>query len=270
MHIILSVDEEPILFEAIAGVATITLNRPQRLNAITWPMMERMVQLTREVGQNSNLRVLVFKGNGRAFSSGDDIVDGMGLRTAGGDPEGITADRGLHYELVKLLLELPKPTVAAIHGRCHGAAWVISLACDFRVGHADALVGDIRATRAIFAGQSAPLLLPRLIGQSRAMDLLMTGRVIDAQEAERIGYFVRLWSADEYEQQLEKFVQELASGPTRTYAAWKLAVNRSVLLELDGYTDYEWSLADKVRKTEDHAEGRASFRERRPPMYRGV
>jgi 2-(1,2-epoxy-1,2-dihydrophenyl)acetyl-CoA isomerase len=265
------VDEaEPILFEASAGVATVTLNRPQRLNAITWPMMERMVQLTREVGRDPDLRALVFKGNGRAFSSGDDIVECMGVRTHGGDPEGITNDRGLHYELVKLLLELPKPTIAAIHGRCHGAAWVISLACDFRVGHADALVGDIRAARAIFAGQSAPLLLPRLIGQARAMDLLMTGRVIDAQEAERVGYFARVWPANEYERQLTAFVQELASGPTKTYAAWKLAVNRSVLLELDGYTDYEWHLAQLVRATQDAAEGRASFRERRPPTYRGI
>jgi enoyl-CoA hydratase/carnithine racemase len=157
----------------------------------------------------------------------------------------------------------------AIHGRCHGAGWVISLACDFRVGSSEALVGDIRAQRAIFAGQGAPLLLPRLIGQSRAMDLLMTGRVIDAAEAERIGYFARLWQSSEYEQQLQTFLEELASGPTRTYAAWKLAVNRAVLLELDGYTDYERHLAEKVRQTQDSVEGRASFRERRAPVYRG-
>jgi len=262
-------NEAPILFDRTAGVATITLNRPQRLNAITWPMMEELVRLTRQVGADAETRVLVFKGAGRAFSSGDDIVDGMGTRSLGGDPEGITADRGLHYELVKLLLELPKPVVAAIHGRCHGAAWVISLACDFRVGHADAMVGDIRAGRAIFAGQSAPLLLPRLIGQSRAMDLLMTGRVVDAHEAERIGYFVRVWPADEYEESVGKFVADLAHGPTKTYAAWKLAVNRSVLLELDGYTDYEHHLTQLVRETEDHTEGRASFRERREPAYQG-
>jgi enoyl-CoA hydratase/carnithine racemase len=264
-----AVDDEAILFAAESGVATITLNRPRRLNAITWPMMERMLALTRQAGEDQTVRVLVFKGSGRAFSSGDDIVDGMGVRTLGGDPEGISNDRGLHYELVRLLMELPKPTVAAIHGRCHGAAWVISLACDFRVGHVDALVGDIRAARAIFAGQGAPLLLPRLIGQSRAMDLLLTGRVIDATEAERIGYFARVWVPDAYERGLNAFVGELADGPTRTYAAWKLAVNRSVLLELDGYTDYERTLADKVRKTEDHDEGRESFRERRAPTYRG-
>ena len=262
-------DEPPILFSTDGAVATITLNRPQRLNAITWRMIEDILDHLRAVSADESTRVLVFRGAGRAFSSGDDIVDGMGERRFGGDPAGLTSDRGLHYELVKALLTIPKPVVVAIHGRCHGAAWVISLACDFRVGNADAVVGDIRAQRAIFAGQGAPLLLPRLIGQSRAMDLLMTGRVIDAAEAERIGYFNRVWPPEEYDANLTTFLKELASGPTKTYAAWKLAVNRSVLLELDGYTDYEWHLAEKVRRTQDADEGRASFRERRPPVYRG-
>jgi enoyl-CoA hydratase/carnithine racemase len=215
------------------------------------------------------VRVLVFTGAGRAFSSGDDIGEGMGERRRGGDPDGLNADRGLHHQLVKRLLELPKPTVAAIHGRCHGAAWVLALACDFRVGQTDALAGDIRATRAIFAGQGAPLLLPRLIGQSRAMDLLLTGRVIDGVEAERIGLFNRVWPPDTYAAELARFLGELAGGPTRTYAAWKLAVNRSVLLELDGYTDYERHLANLVRQTADHLEGRVSFRDKRPPVYQG-
>ena len=101
------------------------------------------------------------------------------------------------------------------------------------------------------------------------MDLLMKGRVIDGSEAERIGYLARLWSTDTYESDLDAFLNELANGPTRTYAAWKLSVNRSVLNELDSYTDYERQLADIVRETEDHAEGRVSFREKRPPRYVG-
>ena len=107
------------------------------------------------------------------------------------------------------------------------------------------------------------------IGQSRAMDLLMTGRVIDATEAERIGYLARLWPRSSYEAELQAFLEELASGPTTTYAAWKLTVNRAVLQELDSYTDYERALADVVRQTEDHAEGRLSFREKRLPKYVG-
>jgi 2-(1,2-epoxy-1,2-dihydrophenyl)acetyl-CoA isomerase len=262
-------DFETILFEQQGGIATITLNRPERLNAMTWRMVEEMLSAIERTGADASVRVLTFRGAGRAFCSGDDIVGSMGDRQRGGDPGGINADRGLHYELVKRLLELPKPVVAAIHGRCHGAGWILTLACDFRVGHADALVGDIRSGRAIFAGQGAPLLLPRLIGQSRAMDLLITGRVIDAVEAERIGYLQRVWPADEYESSLAAFLHELASGPTRTYAAWKLTVNRSVLLELDGYTDYERHLAGLVRQTADHTEGRVSFREKRPAVYQG-
>jgi 2-(1,2-epoxy-1,2-dihydrophenyl)acetyl-CoA isomerase len=264
------VAEQAVVVQQLAGVARVTLNRPERLNAITWPMMEDLLEVVERCANDDSVRVLVFRGAGRVFSSGDDIgSEGMGERRRGGDPEGINADRGLHYELVKRLLELPKPTVAAIHGRCHGAAWVLSLACDFRVGQSDALVGDIRATRAIFAGQGAPLLLPKLIGQSRAMDLLVTGRVIDGVEAERIGFFNRIWPPESFQQELEKFLNELATGPTRTYAAWKLAVNRSVLLQLDAYSDYERQLTALVRDTLDYAEGRASFREKRAPRYQG-
>src|SRR5579859_4456575 len=187
---------ETILFEKHAGIATVTLNRPERLNAMTWPMIEEFLDAVEDCRLDDAVRVLVFTGAGRAFSSGDDIGAGMGERTRGGNPDGVNADRGLHHQLVKALLELPKPVVAALNGRCHGAGFVLSLACDLRVGHTETLVGDIRSARAIFAGQGAPLLLPRLIGQSRAMDLLMTGRVIDATEAERIGYLARLWPSE--------------------------------------------------------------------------
>jgi 2-(1,2-epoxy-1,2-dihydrophenyl)acetyl-CoA isomerase len=260
---------ETIVFKKGNGIARVIFNRPPRLNAMTWRMVEEILAAAEDCAADESVRVLAFSGAGRAFSSGDDIVDGMGPRSRGGNPEGITADRGLHYEIVRLLLQMPKPVVAAIHGRCHGAGWILTLACDFRVGHADALVGDIRSARAIFAGQGAPLLLPRLIGQSRAMDLLMTGRVVDAIEAERIGYFNRVWPAATYAEELDAFLADLASGPTKTYAAWKLSVNRSVLLELDSYTDYERHLAGLVRQTEDHTEGRESFRDKRAPQYYG-
>ena len=260
---------DTIVFEKHDGIASVTLNRPERLNAMTWHMIEEVLDAIEECRQDGAVRVLVVTGAGRAFSSGDDIVGGMGERSRGGNPGGVNADRGLHHQLVKTLLELPKPVVAALNGRCHGAGFVLSLACDFRVGHAETLVGDIRSARAIFAGQSVPLLLPRLIGQSRAMDLLMTGRVIDAAEAERIGYLARLWPRDTYESELGAFLNELANGPTVTYAAWKLSVNRAVLNELDSYTDYEWQLANRVRETEDHAEGRSAFREKRPPKFLG-
>lgn len=260
---------ETIVFDVQDGIGKVTLNRPERLNAMTWLMIEEILQVIRKSRQDDAVRVLAFTGAGRAFSAGDDIVEGMGERRRGGNPGGINNDRGLHHRLVKNLLELPKPVVAGLNGRCHGAGFVLALACDFRVGHTETLVGDIRSGRAIFAGQGVPLLLPRLIGQSRAMDLLMTGRVIDGTEAERIGLLSRLWQPSTYEADLWAFLSELANGPTLTYAAWKLTVNRSVLGELDAYTDYERQLANLVRNTEDHAEGRVSFREKRMAKYVG-
>jgi 2-(1,2-epoxy-1,2-dihydrophenyl)acetyl-CoA isomerase len=263
-------DVAGLSFHRDGGVATVTLNRPERLNAITWQMVEGIIDCTDACRRDDTVRVMVITGQGRAFSSGDDIVAGMGdIPARHGDPGGLNTDLGLHHELVKKLLTLPKPVVAAINGRCHGAGWVIALACDFRVARADALVGDIRAAKAIFAGQGVPLILSRLIGQSRTMDLLITGRVIDAVEAERYGILTRVWPVATYDQDLAAFIQELADGPTKTYAAWKLAVNRSLLLELDAYTDYERRLNILTRATEDASEGRQAFRDKRSPRFIG-
>ena len=259
-------DVEGLLFDVREGVATVTLNRPEKLNAITWEMVNGLTRFVEECGFDDNVRVIVITGNGRAFSSGDDIVGGMGDRPRRID---LSNDRGPHYEMVKAILATPKPVIAALNGRTHGAGWVIALSCDFRVARSDILIGDIRSGKAIFANQGVGLLLPHLIGKSRAMDLLMTGRVINAAEAERYGILNRVWAPEEYDTELAALVQELATGPTRTYAAWKMSVNRPVLLELDSYTDHERWLNLMLRDSEDTKEGVTSFREKRSPNFTG-
>jgi 2-(1,2-epoxy-1,2-dihydrophenyl)acetyl-CoA isomerase len=257
---------EGLLFARDGGVATITLNRPDRLNAITCEMVRGITDFVRECGADDAVRVIVITGNGRAFSSGDDIVGGMGERPL--RPE-LSNERGPHYEMTRAMMSAPKPIVAAINGRCHGAGWVIALSSDFRVARSDALIGDIRSGKAIFANQGVGLLLPRLIGQSRAMDLLVTGRVIDAAEAERIGILVRLWSVENYQTELASFVGELAHGPTKTYAAWKLSVNRSALMEFEAYNDHERMLNVALRDSVDRIEGVQAFKEKRQPVFLG-
>ena len=261
-------ETDPVLCQRNGGVATITLNRPDKLNALDFAMVETITRQVEAWGLEPGVRVIVITGAGRAFCSGDDIVEGMG---ESGRPEryGLHTNRGPHYDLIKTLMTCPKPVVAALNGRCHGAGWVTALACDFRVARSDALLGDIRSEKAIFANQGAGLMLPRLIGQSRAMDLLMTGRTIDAAEAERFGILVRVWSPESYSGELEAFVNSLANGPTKTYAAWKLTVNRSLLMELDAYTDYERWANLALGDTEDRREGVQAFREKRPPRFLG-
>jgi 2-(1,2-epoxy-1,2-dihydrophenyl)acetyl-CoA isomerase len=255
------------------GVLTITLDRPDRLNALRWAMVEGLTAWLTEAGQDAVVRVVVITGAGRAFCSGDDIVGGMD--DAGNDIAALRerimdrTRRGPHYELVRALLGTPKPVVAALNGRCHGAGFVIAVASDFRVARDDVLIGDIRSQKAIFANQGVGLLLPKLIGQARAMDLLMTGRVIDAAEAERFGLLARVWPAAEWSEELAAFVAELATGPTKTYAAWKLSVNRAALVELDAYTDHERSLDIDGFHSTDVAEGVRAFAEKRSPRFVG-
>jgi 2-(1,2-epoxy-1,2-dihydrophenyl)acetyl-CoA isomerase len=261
---------EGLTYAREGAVATITLNRPEKLNAILFTMIEGITELVDEWGRDDEIRVIKITGTGRAFSSGDDIVGGMGDRDGRWRRGvGLFTDLGPHHLLVKTIMSAPKPVVAALNGLTHGAGWVTALACDFRVARDDIVIGDIRSGKAIFAGQTVPLMLPRLIGQSRAMDLLITGRVIDAVEAERYGILQRIWPAASWEQDLQTFIDELANGPTKTYAAWKLTVNRSALLELDGYVDYERRLAELARETEDAKEGPQAFREKRPPKFVG-
>ncbi len=262
-------DVEGLVRTQEGGVVTIRLNRPERLNAITWDMVTGITRYVAEAGPDPDVRVVVITGTGRAFSSGDDIVSGMGDRPGGYDRNGLHPDRGPHYELVKTLLSTPKPVVAALNGLTHGAGWVTALSSDFRVARSDIVIGDIRAGKAIFANQGVGLLLPALIGKSRAMDLLMTGRVIGAVEAERYGIINRLWSPETYEADLAAFVGELAEGPTKNYAAWKASVNRAVLAEFEEYTDHERWLNLILANSEDRTEGVQAFREKRPPKFTG-
>ncbi len=259
-------DVDGLRFERDGGVATVTFDRPEKLNAITFAMVEGITEFAQECGRDDDVRAIVITGSGRAFSSGDDIVSGMGDRPAF---RGMSTDRGAHYHLVRTLLSVPKPVVAALNGRCHGAGWVTALASDFRVARSDVLIGDIRSEKAIFANQGVGLLLPRLIGASRAMDLLVTGRVIDAAEAERYGILVRVWEPDAWEHELAAFVGALAAGPTRTYAAWKASVNRGTLIELEAYTDHERMLNLQLADSEDRKEGVQAFREKRAPHFSG-
>jgi 2-(1,2-epoxy-1,2-dihydrophenyl)acetyl-CoA isomerase len=261
---------EGLLASREGAVATITLNRPEKLNAILMTMIDGIADIVEEWGRDDDIRAIVITGNGRAFSSGDDIVGGMGeLHPRYRQGVGLFTELGPHHRMVKNILQAPKPVIAALNGRCHGAGWVTALACDFRIAHEDVLIGDIRSQKAIFAGQTVPLILPRLIGQSRAIDLLMTGRIMEAAEAERYGILQRLWPVEDWERERDAFIQELASGPTKTYAAWKLTVNRSVLAELDGYVDYERRIATLARESEDSTEGRKSWLEKRQPKYTG-
>ena len=263
-------DVEGLDFSRKGSVATVRLNRPERLNAITAAMQDGLGDFADECAADPTIRAVVVTGTGRAFSAGDDISGTAVRRRDITETHGmVNSQIGAVNRIVKGFMSMSKPVIAALNGRTHGAGFVLACASDFRVARSDVLIGDIRSANAIFAGQGTPLLLPRLIGQSRAMDMLMTGSVIDAAEAERWGLITHVWSPETFDAELEKFVDGLASGPTQIMAAWKLATNHDIMSKFDSYSLHERLLANVVRDSIDAAEGPLAFHEKRKPAYTG-
>ena len=253
-----------VLWEVTAsGVLAITLNRPEHLNALSHPLIQELNQLLDHAAATPEVRVVTLRGAGiRAFSSGDD------LKGMGGDPLRDNAYTG-HHELVRRIRSLEKPVVALIHGWALGAGYELAVACDFRLCADDIEVGDHRVTRAIGTIMGSSWFTPRLVGRGRALELLMTGRHLDAKEALEWGWANRVWPAAEFELRAAEYVEMLAKLPTRTAGMFKHAIDYSSVHGLRDSVAWEAEALGRLRLTEDSAEGRASFIERREPDFKG-
>lgn len=247
------------------GVATLTLTRPQRLNAIDISTLEEIVAALGEV-RRSAARVLVVAGAGKAFCAGADQGE-MVPRT----PEEWERIVDRYLDPLRLLVALPIPTVARIHGDCIGGGVGLAMSCDLRIMRAGARIG-IPFVRIGLAGcdMGAGYFLPRMVGLGRALDLMMTGRLLVAEEAERIGLVQRVAPAEAFEEQAAALVASLAAGPPRALRATKEAAYRSLDRDREAEFDFEVFAQVQCLQTEDHREGVAAFQARRPPLFRGV
>lgn len=178
-----------LTFTREGAVATVTFNRPERLNAITFDMLEGVTEFVRENGRDDDVRVIVITGTGRAFSSGDDIVNGMGDRPDRyGQPPGLNANLTPHHNLVKTLMSAPKPVIAAINGLCMGGGFELTLACDLRVAAPGVEAIGLPETRVgIFPGGGGTQRLPRVVGEAKALEIILRGLTFTGAEAHAIG-----------------------------------------------------------------------------------
>ncbi len=256
---------EGILFEQRDGVATVTLNRPEKLNALTNVMLEGILDAAARVAFDEKARVLVIRGAGRGFCAGDDL-SGMGdfPRPI---PPGSTAATEYQHKLVKTLRSLLKPVVASIHGVCLGMGQDIAMSCDLRIAAQGARLGEPRILRGMHVTTGSTYLLPRVVGLSRAMEMLMTGRFVEADEALRIGLVHRVVPDEDLEDATLKLAGELARGPTKAYGLIKRQV----------YDEYDMQIDDAMRdmlycrreRLEDADEGVKAFLAKREPRYTG-
>lgn len=251
-----------------AGVATITLNRPERLNAITFEVYRELTDFFAALGDERDVRVVVITGAGRAFCSGGDVRDIIGA-LQGRDAEGLLDFTRLTCELIRNMRALPKPIIASLNGTTAGAGACIALASDIRIAAAEAKIGFI-FVKVGLAGtdMGATYLLPRVVGLAKATELLMTGDFISAGDAERIGLYNRVVPRDQLETVTREFAEKLAQGPALGLAKTKEMLNREMHMGFDSGLEAEAVTQALCMQTPDFREAHAAFIEKREAKFK--
>ncbi len=257
---------ECVNYEKAAPLATITLNRPARLNALVHQTIREIHSALDDIETDDSIRVVILKGAGRAFCSGDDMRDMVDTlhplpRQGRADfrPEG-------YHGLVIALRELRKPVIARVHGYALGAGLELALACDFVIADEDARFGMVLITRGMVGGT---YLLPRLVGLSRAAELILLGETFDARRAESLGLIYRAVPAERLEEEVAELAQRLATAPTAAIGLAKVAMNRGLTMSLREGMEYQGLALALSLMTEDFTEGVSAFMDKRPPRFSG-
>lgn len=255
-----------ILLNRNEGIYTITLNRPERMNAISTDTVPELIDALRTISADDAARALVITGAGdRAFSAGADVSD-MVRRTA---PEAAAIVR-LYLDYIQMIRELPVPVIAKVNGVAAGGGCCTALASDIRIASDRARFGFVFVRVGLTgADMGATYFLPRLVGFGRASELLMNGDVIDAQEAYRIGLANRVVPHDELDRVTDEYVQRLAAGPPLGLKFTKQALNASLERSMAAEFDFETYAQTLCIVSDDHMEGAQAFREKRQPVFTG-
>jgi enoyl-CoA hydratase/carnithine racemase len=250
-------------------VATVTLNRPDKLNALTFESYADLRDLLKELPQRDDVRALVIRGEGKAFCSGGDVNEIIGelLKMR---PDELLEFTRMTGEVVKAMRECPVPIIAAVKGIAAGAGSVIALAADFRVLTRSARFAFL-FTKVGLAGadMGSAYLLPRMVGLGRATELLMLGDTIDAETADRYGLVSQLVDDDELDARATGLARRLAEGPYFAYAQTKALLSRELDMPLSAAIELEAMTQALLMKSADHAEFHAAFNEKRPPAWQG-
>jgi enoyl-CoA hydratase/carnithine racemase len=256
------------LYEQQNGIGTITLNRPERLNAITFEVYHELTDFFAKLRDEKDLRVVVITGAGRAFCSGGDVRDIIGA-LQGRDAEGLLEFTRLTCDLIRNMRSLPKPIIASLNGTTAGAGACIALASDIRIAAEEAKIAFI-FVKVGLAGtdMGATYLLPRVVGFAKATELLMTGDFVEANEAERIGLYNRVVPRDQLEIATRELAERLANGPALGIAKTKEMLNREMHMSFESALEAEAVAQALCMQTPDFKEAHAAFLEKRPAKFR--
>lgn len=260
---------EHFRWEAADGVATITLNRPDRKNPLTFESYAELRDLFRNLVYADDIKAVVFTGEGGNFCSGGDVHDIIGPLTKMTMKELLAFTR-MTGDLVKAMRACPQPIIAAVDGICVGAGAIIAMASDLRIGSPAAKVAFL-FTRVGLAGcdMGACAILPRIIGQGRASELLFTGRSMSAEEGERWGFFNRLVPAEELLATAQSDAARLIAGPTFAHGITKTMLNQEWNMGLNEAIESEAQAQAICMQTEDFTRAYNAFVAKEKPVFQG-
>ncbi len=257
-----------ILSETTGSVTTITLNRPEKLNAFSGTMREDLLAALRAADADSACRVVVITGAGRAFCAGGDVEFMSGLQKDG-DVERFRKLLDAGRDVVTQIAEMAKPVIASVNGIAAGAGCNLALACDYRIASEAAKFGETFVRIGIHPDWGGTWLLPRLIGTGRALEMMMTGRMVDAAEAFAIGIVERVVAADALMDGTTKLARTIAQGPPLAIAGIKRALSASRTNALRVQVELESEHQLEAFRSHDAAEGMAAFFEKRAAKFEG-
>jgi enoyl-CoA hydratase/carnithine racemase len=254
--------------DASTGVATITLNRPERLNALTFQVYEELRDTFHALNTESGVRAVVLTGSGRAFCSGGDVEDIIGALFAR-DAAGLRAFTDMTCDLIRNIRRCEKPVIAALNGTVAGAGAVLATACDLRIASESAKIAFLFVRVGLSgADMGASWLLPRLVGLGLATELLMTGDFIDARRAYEIGLYQRVVPNDRVLAEATDLAQRLARGPSEALAVTKRALEAEATLDFDRALQHESEAQALLMEHPNFREAYEAFRGKREPKFR--
>lgn len=260
-------DYETIIIRREDGVATLTLNRPDKLNAWSAQLIDEVVAAIHDLDEDDTVRAVILTGAGRGFCAGGDLSLPLF------DMKGYSLEMKNFFHKVNMipigLRHLRKPVIAAVNGAAVGAGCAMAMACDIIIASEAATFGMVFVNVGYHPDAGASYFLPRLVGVNRACELMFTGRIIDAREAERIGLVNRVVPADSLLAVAKELAVKLASGPWVAISLAKSGIYNGLQMTLEQALENEANAASLILQTEDQKEGTNAFREKRKPKYKG-
>ncbi len=258
---------QSFLYEVREGVATLTLNRPERLNALTFEIYRELNDTFAALRYETDVRAVVLTGLGRAFCSGGDVRDIIG-ELFSRDMAGLLEFTRLTCELVRNIRALLKPVIASLNGTTAGAGACLALASDIRIAAPTAKIAFLFVKVGLAgADMGAAYLLPRVVGLAKATELLMLGDFVGAEEAERLGLYNRVVAADDLPAVTREMAVKLAQGPGFALAMTKEMLNREMDLSFDSALEWEAQAQAICMQHPDYREAFAAFTEKRTPQF---